>query len=276
MEAMTSGASVRAWAVMSAADSASSRRSRSPRTIVKCPRSSATSRDSGRSQRLSSSSLMVWGAAWRRSSITRSDAADNWCASSTITRREPVADASRRDVSRSACQVPSAWIQMASSRCWSGQVVRADPAGHPERLAGARGGDKQGHRPVDGVVQSSPQPGARHIGLREPGWPVRPGAGHGADVRLGRRDPQGSDRTRCALQGPGGGASHQGRALLWCKPGPERVPKLPLCVESLEPGHTPSTARVGTALRTAAPSSVLRRGYSPATPVTHPSRVTTG
>ena len=40
-----------------------------------------------------------------------------------------------------------------------------DPAGHPQRLAGPRGRDDKGQRPVDAVVQRSPQPGARQVGL---------------------------------------------------------------------------------------------------------------
>ena len=261
MAAMTSGASVRAWVVMSAADSASSSRSRSPRTMVKWPSSSGTIRDSGRSQRLSSSSFIVWGAALRRSSMTRSDAADSWWASSTITRRASVRSPAVRldavEEGRQSIGVPAAVgldpDGLVALLVGPGRL--GDPAAHPERLAGPGGGDEQGQRPVDAVGPALATAGgeARRNG--------------GAGVRRSR-----PVRGRARHPGRTGGSSGVGRSwrcggwqVSWAGPSPvhpaRNAPKLPRASSPSEPGPSrPSGSRRRAVRRAAAPSAVLGRG----------------
>ena len=109
-----------------------------------------------------------------------------------------------------------------------------DPAGHPERLAGPRGRDEQGQRPVDAVVQRSPQPGARHVGLGEPGCAVRvPRSSHAPDLRFRRRASSGLGRLRRC----GGIAGLMGKALRRCIPATEQSRNSPRASSPSEPGH---------------------------------------
>ena len=67
----------------------------------------------------------------------------------------------------------------------------AYPAAHPERLAGSRGSDEQGHGAVGGPVETIEEPLPGHVGARQPrrgaaGGLARPLARHERPSRSGR------------------------------------------------------------------------------------------
>lgn len=123
----TSGESVRAWAATRAADSFSSRRSRSPRSMVRWPSSSGARRVNGRSQREASSTRNDSGSVSSSASSARIvGIGSRWASSTTTSACCPFA--ARRaswTCSRSAFQAASAAIQVVSP---ARPVRRSQPA----------------------------------------------------------------------------------------------------------------------------------------------------
>ena len=165
----TSGSGVRRCEATSVAASSSVIRSRSPRSTVRCPSSSGTSRVSGRSHRLMSSSRIESGAVRSSSSITRTLAAGSaWASSMTISRGPAWRAVGRAGslggaVERDA-QPP--WGQGGVGVHPDGvlPVVPAgsQPPGDAQRLAGPDRAGDEGDAHAGGLVEALPQPGAWH------------------------------------------------------------------------------------------------------------------
>ena len=183
----TSGSGVRRCEATSVAASSSVIRSRSPRSTVRCPSSSGTSRVRGRSHRLMSSSRIESGAVRSSSSITRTLAAGSaWASSITISRGPACAPwievapweaRSSATRSRRGVRAASACTQM---RVLPVVAAGSQPPGDAQRLAGPDRAGDQGDPHAGGLVEALPQPRTRH----EVAWRD----GHGAAVV--RRDPR--------------------------------------------------------------------------------------
>ena len=127
------------WVASEMLSSRVSRRT-SPRMIVRWPRSSGTSREIDRSQRVSRTRRRPYGSEPRRSSTRRTQAAESrWASSTTTSRGRPstVAARSRTWRSSSTVVIRVASYQMVST---SRPDVASQP-GHAECLSRAGGGD---------------------------------------------------------------------------------------------------------------------------------------